>query len=392
MMMLNIADFVPLVWKVTVLLAAAASVDLILRRRSASMRHLVWSSALAGAMMIPFLSAALPRWTIPVWADLVPPAATTLFRVDVHDQSSALPEARLVPVPASAATRQQAPPGTTPWVAVVWLLGALALSLPALVGSLMLSRVRRRALPAPEDVVSLARVLARGMGLRQRVRVRMEPAAITPMTWGVFRPVVLLPESVAKGDPQRLRIVLLHELAHIARRDYLLHLLGQAACAVYWFHPLVWLARRKALRLREQASDDEVLARGVRPSDYASSLLQLSRTLAAPRLCGSLGICRPSSLEHRVRAILDSRLRRGGLTRTAALVAITVTAIIVSALTAAHPALAKLPRLGPPAAASFVAPQVRPAPDLAVLEQKLQPPWRLTTWRRHRLSTGKPRS
>ena len=201
------------------------------------------------------------------------------------------------------------------------------------------------------------------------------------MTWGVFRPVVLLPAVVAGGDPVRLRTVLLHELAHVARRDYVLHLLAQAACALYWFHPLVWLARREALRMRERASDDVVLNFGVRPADYATSLVQLSRSLAAPRLCASLGITRCSNLEKRVRAILDPGLRRGRLTPAWALLAVVAAGSLAIALGVVQPALAEipsLPLLAPVRAAlpafaltSSPAPAIQaaiPGSDLATLE------------------------
>ncbi len=354
-------DFVPALWRVTILLAAVGLLELLLRRKAASLRHLLWSSALAGALAMPLLSGLIPRWRIPVWEDLVPAPGTALFRTDVYGQAAAPPES------AGEMRAAQSGPSSGPasrgvrWLGLLWLAGALAVCVQVLVGVAAVVRLRRKARNAPEAVSSLAAELAAGMGVRQRVRVLSAGSATTPMTWGIVRPVVLLPETVVSGSPERLRAVLLHELAHIARRDFPLHLIGQAACAVYWFHPLAWLARRRALGLRERASDDMVLAFGVKPSDYAMSLLQLSRSLAAPRLCSALGICRTSRLEGRVKAILDPAQRRDRPSLRSAAFAAAVAVLLAAVLAAASPSLVSME---PPAAVL----QTVPAPDFEAIE------------------------
>jgi len=373
---LALVDLVPLLWKVTLFLAAVASLELVLWRSSASVRHLLWSAALAGALAVPLLSGVLPRWSIPVWADLIPEQGAALFSVDVYSRTPERSEQRPAPGATVAATKPDSQRGGVPWAAIAWALGALVVGLQTLLGAAVVAGLRRKAAPATAAVVSLTDELAEAMGIRQEVRVLTVSGATTPMTWGIRRPVILLPEAVAGGELQRLRAVLLHELAHIARGDFLSHLVAQAACAVYWFHPLVWLARRQALGLRERASDDIVLGFGVQPPDYASSLVELSRALAAPRLCGSLGICRPSTLESRVRAILDSRRRRGRLTPATVGITLSAALMLAAAVGATHPALAEMPRLGMPPVMriapplSAPAPQVAPAPDLAAVESQ----------------------
>src|SRR5437660_1722674 len=85
------------------------------------------------------------------------------------------------------------------------------------------------------------------------------------------------------GPPERLRIVLLHEMLHIQRRDLLAQAVAQLACCLYWFHPLVWIAARQLRKERERACDDAVLTRGVAASEYAGHLLDLVRAAAAKR-------------------------------------------------------------------------------------------------------------
>ena len=99
------------------------------------------------------------------------------------------------------------------------------------------------------------------------------------MTAGVRRPVLLVHAGARKWPPERRRVVLLHELAHVRRADWLTLVAAEIAGAIYWFHPLVWLARREARRSCERACDDLVLDHGTKPSVYAAHLLGIVRSL-----------------------------------------------------------------------------------------------------------------
>jgi TonB family protein len=130
-----------------------------------------------------------------------------------------------------------------------------------------------------------------------------------PLAWRLVRPVILLPAEAGQWPPERLRTVLLHELAHIDRHDCWTLAMAEMAVALYWFHPLAWWAAGCARRERERACDDRVLAAGVAASGYASDLLEVARgrldtALPAPAMA------RPSNIETRLRAILDPTIRR----------------------------------------------------------------------------------
>ena len=123
-----------------------------------------------------------------------------------------------------------------------------------------------------------------------------------PMAWGILRPAVLMPRDADSWPHERLRIVLLHELAHVKRRDCLTHALAQISCALYWFNPLVWMAARHLRTERERACDDLVLAAGTRGPDYAEQLLDIARVTRAGRFPGilagaSLAMAQRSELE-----------------------------------------------------------------------------------------------
>jgi tetratricopeptide (TPR) repeat protein len=158
-----------------------------------------------------------------------------------------------------------------------------------------------------------------------------------PMLWGFLRPTLLLPAAAVTWPVARLRIVLLHEMAHLGRLDGLALLVGRLAAAVWWFHPLVWFVERRARRDCERACDDVVLNCGERPSSYAGHLLEIAGELpavtAAP--AGSLALTGPGPLETRVMSILHPRTPRGLSPRLALAVLFVAIAGVVS-VSSAH--------------------------------------------------------
>ena len=127
------------------------------------------------------------------------------------------------------------------------------------------------------------------------------------MTWGLANPVILLPADSTNWPIERLRAVLLHELAHVQRFDCLTQIIGQIARAVHWSNPLAWLAVRGLRREQEQACDDRVLQSGLPPTDYAAHLLAVAsqkHRLFAPAV--GLAMARTSRIERRLASILDT--------------------------------------------------------------------------------------
>jgi len=148
-----------------------------------------------------------------------------------------------------------------------------------------------------------------------------------PMTWGLLRTKLLLPDDSEKWPEVRRRVVLLHELAHVKRWDYHTNLFTQIVRAVYWFNPLVWFAARRMVAERERACDDIVLRHGAKPADYAEQILEIASGLRLEGFSafGGIPMARPSKLEGRLRAILDSTRNRAAMTR---MMVIGVTAVI----------------------------------------------------------------
>jgi hypothetical protein len=151
--------------------------------------------------------------------------------------------------------------------------------------------------------------------LGRRVELLGSATRVMPMTWGLWRARLLVPEQAAEWPAGQRRDVLLHELGHVRRWDCLTQLVSQLACAAYWFNPLAWVAARRMQVERERACDDLVLNSGSEPTAYASHLLASVASVPIVQLTGAaVAMARPSTLEERVRAILDGRVDRRGLT------------------------------------------------------------------------------
>ncbi|HVQ36141.1 MAG TPA: M56 family metallopeptidase [Pyrinomonadaceae bacterium] len=143
------------------------------------------------------------------------------------------------------------------------------------------------------------------LGFQARVGLVISPLHIEPAAYRVWRPVVVMPESIASQlDDGELEAIMLHELAHIQRRDNLIGNLQLALCALLWFHPLVWFISRKLFDEREQACDEKVLEVCGEPEAYASSILKVVRFCVGWKLAGVTGAASGSNLRRRIENIM----------------------------------------------------------------------------------------
>jgi beta-lactamase regulating signal transducer with metallopeptidase domain len=148
---------------------------------------------------------------------------------------------------------------------------------PTLAGLWQLVRLRRNSRPLEDASWQAALEEARAeLKVRRPVHLLSSPAATMPLTFGAWRPVLLVPAEADAWPYERRRLVLLHELAHVRRWDWPTQMFAHVACAVHWFNPLAWLAARRMRTLREEACDDLVLACGAKASDYARELLAIA--------------------------------------------------------------------------------------------------------------------
>ncbi|HXP60816.1 MAG TPA: M56 family metallopeptidase, partial [Dongiaceae bacterium] len=312
-----------------VILLVAGGVCLCWRRGAASARHLVWFLAVAGLLSLPGLSCLMPAWQRPLWslgtrADSGNELTLTLEFMPAKVTAASVHPAAVPPPSAVMSASGPAESGGGPrlathfhtaWAAsflAVWLSGTALILLSVAVGRARLRALRRAAHP-PADAgwFPLLGRLCEQLRVRRRVTLLQSPDDLMPVTWGWWQPVILLPAQADQWSPERRRVVLLHELAHVKRWDCLTQMIARVACAVYWFNPLVWLAARRMCIERERACDDLVLNGGCKASDYAAHLLEIARSFRRVPQVAAIAMARSSHLEGRIAAIVDaSRPRR----------------------------------------------------------------------------------
>jgi HEAT repeat protein/beta-lactamase regulating signal transducer with metallopeptidase domain len=406
-------------FKSAVVLVAAFAASMLLRRSSASVRHQIWSMALASILVLPLLAAAIPAWQLPLsprvpvvddllaeltqQTDLVPesvpdrgvepqiePRPQAEPEPQVEPRPQVEPEPRVEPRPQVGSEPQVEPrsqagpepraeptadmlPNLEPmesseqeptstvlgvtsgsdgrgpgagtltlgfWLFIIWISVAALLLGRLLIGAFVASWITRTAEEVEDPSWKrLARRLARQLGIPNDVALVRNERTGMPMAWGLFRPVVLLPSDSKTWSAQRRRVVLLHELAHLKRHDCQTQILAQIACAVHWFNPLVWQAARRLRAEREQACDDLVLASGTKGTDYAQHLLEIARSMRAVdhAAWAAVSMAKPSQMEGRLMAILDSDRDRRSLTRVTSLSAVLLVAALILPLAALQP-------------------------------------------------------
>ena len=127
----------------------------------------------------------------------------------------------------------------------------------------------------------LAGQIQEEMDLNRQAMLRWGTKREVPYTWGLISPAVCLPADADKWSLERLRIVMIHELAHVQRLDTVGELVAQVALVIFWFNPLLWLAVRRMRTEREHACDDRVLMRGVKPSTYVDELVMMMKSIGS---------------------------------------------------------------------------------------------------------------
>ena len=372
--------------KATVLLVLAAVVTVFLRRSPASLRHLVWTLACGGVLALPLASALLPNWRLAAWPRLDVPVAFDAEQLapqaseqDPKPAPPVAPTAHATIPPTSAAgetepVRWRLTPDWTTLVVPVWLSGVGAVLILLAVGMariMWLDRVTRTV--EDEAWLILVDELALELGLTRHVRLLQATGPAMPMTWGIRRPAILLPAEADSWTAERRRDVLLHELAHVKRHDFLIQLVAGVACAVYWFHPMVWLAATRLREERERACDDHVLRAGATPSAYASHLLEIARGLRAARATSlaSVAMARPAQLANRLIDVLDTGRCRDTLSARAALPA------WLAAIAVVVPLAAAAPRVAEPDGRSSAIDTITRLPSPMPMSRRASPPKRL---------------
>ncbi len=331
------------VLKATLILAIARVLLLAVPRLSAASKHLGITLVLCSVLAMPIIALALPAWRVAVLpsqpvtqpqqtatpAKAQPktigatgdddelPGNTVATAITVAKAAHVVPEARLDAVSRALETLRESWQG---FLVIGVLAASLALLLRMMAGVAGVGLVARRSSEITDEVA--LRELDRAcdhLRLAREVHLLRSSNVSVPVVWGLAKPILLLPASSAEWPAERLRVVLLHELAHVKRLDGLTLLVTKAAVALFWFHPLMWSLENIARAECERACDDLVLEAGTKASDYAEHLLSIAKALPRvdPFRSVTLAMSRRSQLEGRLLSILQPHVRRGNFSLSA---------------------------------------------------------------------------
>jgi uncharacterized protein (TIGR03435 family) len=326
--------------KVTVLLGLALGAVWGGRRLRASVRHFIVASTFAAIAVLPFAAMLAPPVELPAWrSTIVVDAAHAAWT-----ETLPVPPARAAVAGQPTPSVRQQPLALTTALAASWLIGAILFLVPVGITLWGMRRLRRTSHPWPAGD-RLARVVASEAGVTQPVALFLHDAVTTPMTCGLFRPVIVLPADATQWTEEGMRCALVHELEHIRRADWPVHVAARILCAVYWFHPLAWMAWRRLCLEAERACDDAVV-RAEDGTAYAQQLVTLARRRVKAYAQPALSMANASDLSARVAALLDDTQRRGRLrapTACALGAAAAVLMMTIAPLRAGTPGVVQVP-------------------------------------------------
>lgn len=325
--------------RVSVLCILAGVVTLALRGSSAYTRKMIWVFALVGLLLLPTLAFINPVWNVSIIPDLERWGGVFGYKGAERVLSSGEPEVgpNLRGVESAEGARESSKgfwflSNWTSLVFLVWAIGASTLLIWFLMTGFYVRRVLRDSEPVDRSWYKLESNLRARIGLRHAVPLLKSDRTNTAVTTGVFYPIVILPMDADSWTAARRRLVLSHELAHVKRKDGLIELLATMAVVLHWFNPLVWMAAARFRIERERDCDNAVLNEGVRPSEYASMLLDIAADVSGSRrpVWRLSTISQSSNLKDRLLCILNPTVNRTTGNRRCAMKAVAlILAVIV---------------------------------------------------------------
>lgn len=275
-------------------LIGAALAAFVLRKRSAGERVLIWRATVIVLLMV-FAGQFLPfQWK--AW--IVPQELASPFIAMGRAQLAVLEQ--VAPLAGDGTLLK--------WLLGVYAVGVLGVTIPMLVAFVKLRRATRSAARLDCDEWKLLLAEARMVsGVSRKVRLIVSAESVVPLTWGVLRPVVLVPFEALHWPREHQRAALLHELNHVRNADALFALAARLMCALHWFNPAAWWVAARLRAESELACDDRVLAGGVRRSDYAELLGSAGAGRGAwLGGAGALALGRRTGVRARIEAIVDT--------------------------------------------------------------------------------------
>lgn len=313
--------------RIALVLGAVGVINSMQRRSSAGSRHWLWMLALAGVSVLPLAASVTPPIRIVPWTQPKESAIAAVAPLTSLPAAEAVSDERNVPsvalpvtseLPIATIQSAPAPIDLSFAIAATWILGTLLL-----LGRLIRSHVVARRVVRNSCITRQPSIVI--------VPVRFSSEVDMPFTYGLVKPVIVLPANADAWSSSQMKATLTHEVAHAKRGDGVALLVTRIIVALYWWHPVVWIAARAAAADRERACDDAVLREGMRASDYGQCLLAHADTVSAwkSKPLATVMFGHSAGIGARVAALLDPTIDRSSASRPRALVVAGVLGLVV---------------------------------------------------------------
>ncbi|MDH5743454.1 MAG: M56 family metallopeptidase [Candidatus Aminicenantes bacterium] len=318
--------------KSSLVLGGSLLLFFLFRKKSASMRHFLLSFSLISLLLLPFLSTFITGWEtrlLPSWQT----GENSSFDINEGNQNKdslhplsqkdTAVQANGTALSGLENTKHQDKKTVSQKtidkrtilglsLITIWTAGLGFLLIRIFLGLYGAHRLTRQGkqISGPFWQLLLQRFL-NAISIRRKISLLCHDQVRVPLTWGVFKPVVIMPAEAENWNRDECSSALFHELSHVKRSDFLFKILARFSCALYWFNPLSWFVFRLMRKEQEKACDELVLQAGVKPSTYAANLLSIQRAGQIQWNPPStvLGAVGKSQLNERLMAILKQQLK-----------------------------------------------------------------------------------
>jgi beta-lactamase regulating signal transducer with metallopeptidase domain len=302
--------------KSSVILSVSIVLAFLLSKKSAGLRHLVLSVFLIGLLFLPILSTVTTGWETKFLPSRQSRVGANLkvdsFIGTLNSSSENLGSVAMASeVPKhTEEVKKDSPPVFGFTALLLWFFGLMFLSIRMMLGLYGTVRLSREGQDMQDSLWRrLLRRFLDAVSLKRKIHLMSHDKTKVPLTWGFFKPVVMMPEASRKWSENQQSAALFHELSHIKRGDYLVMILARISRAIYWFNPLSWIVLGMIKREQEKACDELVLKAGIKPSTYAENLLLIRNSVTGHwnPPAAVLGAMNKSHLNDRLTTILKQR-------------------------------------------------------------------------------------
>lgn len=289
----------------------ASAIVLLFKRLSFEHRHVVWF-----VVIVSFVVIAVVWLTVPSIGPIlnIPADQEGTFRIVTAPLMDRDHYVELVAkLNRVSQTIYASPSRLLSLAALVWTAGVLFFWVPLILGRLALLLMHRDAeLHKNQKHIKLANKVAARLGISRDVVLMTSSRCSVPFTYGFRRPVIVLPVRLQRWTKRQLESVLIHELAHIRRRDCLTQFTARVICGLFWFVPLIWIVYARLQREQEHACDAFVIDTGIKPAEYAGQIVDLVRFSKGHILLSGMSntIAVKTMLNERIKNVLSLKSSR----------------------------------------------------------------------------------